>query len=460
MNTHSVDNLSTYIREQFVGSWQASKRTGKPLWLVEHLVLPRRDLLGLVDQFPDAWLLNEASGARLGIGVAQRWNYSGRDAWVAWKRQWTRLTTLENLDPTLEVAGGVAFSLDDTAGREPWATFPRMSWTLPAVLLEDAPDGLKTTLVARVDASLPMAPVEAYYQSLMEIITRPARPRAYENPTIIDYRSTPNHAEWCRLVESAVRTIQSQDLDKVVLARAVSTRFDTPLSISAILEHLVSANPDAHVFGLRMQSRTFLGATPELLVETDGPDIFTMALAGSAPRGDTPHQDHLLAQNLLTHQKNLMEHEAVKKHILSVMAGSSRDIQAPQNPAIKRLPTVQHLFTPISAKFQPDRTVWDLAEALGPTPAVGGHPVAPAVDWILNHEPFDRGWYAGIVGHVALNGDGKLLVALRSALIDGADATLFGGCGIMGQSRPEEEWVESQWKIQSMLQAMGVEDQL
>ena len=136
------------------------------------------------------------------------------------------------------------------------------------------------------------------------------------------------------------------------------------------------------------------------------------------------------------------------------------DIQVPQNPGIKRLPTVQHLYTPIHAKFRSGHTVWDLAEALAPTPAVGGHPVKPAIEWILNHEPFDRGWYAGIVGHVNLNGNGKLLVALRSALIEGPEATLFGGCGIMEQSKPDEEWVESQWKIQSMLQAMGIEDQL
>lgn len=372
-----------------------------------------------------------------------------------------RLTTVENLDPRLRVAGGVAFSLDDTAGRDPWAAFPRMSWTLPALLVETDADHLKTTLVARVDATVPIAPLISYYQNLIEQIMVPDPQRgAHLNPTISEYRSTPTHDEWCRLVASAVHSIESRALTKVVLARAVSTRFSAPLSVSAILDHLVNANPDAYVFALRMQSRTFLGATPELLLAAHDQDVFTMALAGSAPRGATPHQDHLLAQGLQTHQKNLEEHEAVKHHILSVMASASRNIDAPIKPAIKRLPTVQHLYTPIHAKLRPDSNVWDLAESLGPTPAVGGYPVAPAVDWILDHEPFDRGWYAGIVGHVALNGDGKLLVALRSALVDGSEATLFGGCGIMGQSRPEEEWVESQWKIQSMLQAMGVEDPL
>lgn len=460
MNTHSVEKVSTYIKERFEASWRASQRMRQPVWMVEEFDLPRQDLLTLVDQFPDSWLFSNVGGSRLGIGVAQRWSYSGPDAWTEWKREWALLMAEEHLNPNLEVAGGVAFSLEDTASRNPWATFPRMSWTLPAVLVETGPEGLKTTIVARVDASLPLEPIVVYYQSLVERIGQPREPVTPTNSTLITSHSTPNHEDWCRLVQSAVSTIHSRSLSKVVLARALATRFTSPISVPQILDHLVHANPEAQVFALRMQSKTFLGATPELLLSAQGQDVFTMALAGSAPRGATPHQDHVLAQNLLTHQKDLAEHAAVKNHILGVMAGSSTTIKAPGRPSIKRLPTVQHLYTPITARLRPGQTVWDLAEVLAPTPAVGGHPVTAAVDWILDHEPFDRGWYAGIVGHVDLAGNGTLMVALRSALVDGAEATLFGGCGIMAQSQPEEEWRESQWKIQSMLQAMGVEDRL
>lgn len=460
MNRHSVEQVSTYIKERFEASWCASERMHQPLWMAEEFDLPRRDLLTLVDQFPDSWLFNNVGGSRLGIGVAQRWTHSGPDAWAEWKREWAGLIAEEHLDPNLEVAGGVAFSLEDTASRAPWTAFPRMSWTLPAVLVETGTESLKTTIVARVDASLPLAPVVAYYQSLVERIGNPCELSAPATSTLLESHSTPNHEQWCRLVESAVSTIRSRALSKVVLARAVLTRFTGPISVPQILNQLVHANPEAQVFALRMRSKTFLGATPELLLSAQDQDVFTMALAGSAPRGATPHQDHVLAQNLLTHQKNLAEHAAVKSHILGVMAGSSTTIKAPVRPSIKRLPTVQHLYTPITARLRPGQTVWDLAEALAPTPAVGGHPVAAAVDWILDHEPFDRGWYAGIVGHVDLTGNGTLLVALRSALVDGSEATLFGGCGIMAQSRPEEEWKESQWKIQSMLQAMGVEERL
>ncbi len=460
MNTHSVEQVSTSIKERFKASWFASERLHKPRWMVEEFSLPRRDLLSLVDQFPDAWLFSNVGGSRLGIGVAQRWTYSGPDAWPEWKRQWAALIAEEQLDPRLQVAGGVAFSLEETASRAPWTTFPRMSWTLPAVLVETGTENLKATIVARVDASLPLEPVVTYYQSLVERIGKPPALAVSVNSTLIESHSTPNHEAWCRLVESAVSTIRSRALSKVVLARALATRFTEPISVSQVLDHLVHANPEAQVFALRMQSKTFLGATPELLLSAQGKDVFTMALAGSAPRGATPHLDHVLAQNLLTHQKNVAEHAAVKNHILGVMARSSTVIKAPARPSIKRLPTVQHLYTPITAQLLAEHTVWDLAEALAPTPAVGGHPASAAVDWILDHEPFDRGWYAGIVGHVDLTGNGTLLVALRSALVDGSEATLFGGCGIMAESRPEEEWKESQWKIQSMLQAMGVEEWL
>src|SRR5690606_34510166 len=92
-----------------------------------------------------------------------------------------------------------------------------------------------------------------------------------------------------------------------------------------------------------------------------------------------------------------------------------------------------------------------------PTPAVGGTPRAEALRYIREHEGLDRGWYAAPVGWMAASGQGEVAVALRSALVEGAEASLVAGCGIVGDSDPEREYAESSVKLRPMLAALGIE---
>ncbi|HEY8531767.1 MAG TPA: chorismate-binding protein, partial [Limnochorda sp.] len=89
-----------------------------------------------------------------------------------------------------------------------------------------------------------------------------------------------------------------------------------------------------------------------------------------------------------------------------------------------------------------------------PTPAVGGAPKEAALQLIRRLEGWDRGWYAGPLGWVDPQGNGAFAVALRSGVMRGREAHLFAGCGIVGASRPEEEYREWQIKWRPMLAAL------
>ena len=91
------------------------------------------------------------------------------------------------------------------------------------------------------------------------------------------------------------------------------------------------------------------------------------------------------------------------------------------------------------------------AEVLHPTPAVGGLPRAEALAWLDDHEGLDRGWYAGPIGWVDGRGEGVFVVALRSALVRGAEATAFVGCGLVRGSEPRAEWDETRAKLGTIL---------
>ena len=107
--------------------------------------------------------------------------------------------------------------------------------------------------------------------------------------------------------------------------------------------------------------------------------------------------------------------------------------------------------------LHPEHSILEAIEYLHPTPAVGGYPRQPALAAIRSYEQLDRGWYASPIGWIGASGNGEFAVALRSGLVEGAEATLFAGCGIVANSDPESEYQESCWKFQVMLRGLGGE---
>ena len=183
-----------------------------------------------------------------------------------------------------------------------------------------------------------------------------------------------------------------------------------------------------------------------------------MALAGSAPRGSTEEEDRQLGAESLQSVKNKDEHEIVVKMVREVLANLCTRVWIADVPQLLKLKNVQHLKTPIVGELLSERCLLEAVAGLHPTPAVGGFPVQATLEAIRNGEQLDRGWYAGPLGWIGANGDGEFAVALRSALIQENEATLFAGCGIVADSDPQSEYAESCLKLQVMLRGLGSEE--
>ena len=130
-------------------------------------------------------------------------------------------------------------------------------------------------------------------------------------------------------------------------------------------------------------------------------------------------------------------------------------LRVAERPSVRELKDVLHLHTEIRGELAGDRHVLDLVEMLHPTPAVGGVPTAAAVEWIREHETHARGWYAAPVGWFDADGDGELMVALRSCVLAGDRAWLWAGAGIVADSDPIAELAETALKEQALLGALG-----
>ncbi|QBD79006.1 isochorismate synthase [Ktedonosporobacter rubrisoli] len=264
---------------------------------------------------------------------------------------------------------------------------------------------------------------------------------------------------WINKVAEAVKSIRQGAFEKVIMARGIQVvNKEGDFDLSTTLQQLCETYPEAHIFAFQRGQQTFIGATPERLLQTQHEQLLTMALAGSAPRGATEEEDRQIGEELLNSEKNQIEHKIVVATIRDTLSALCSEIRLEGTPRLLRLKNLHHLITPIVGTLHPDRSALEAIESLAPTPAVGGSPREAALAFIREHEDLDRGWYSGTVGWIDTHGNSEFAVALRSALVKGNEATLFAGCGIVADSNPPGEYTESCWKFQVMLRGLGSKD--
>ncbi|MBD3110558.1 isochorismate synthase [Bacillus sp. AGMB 02131] len=295
--------------------------------------------------------------------------------------------------------------------------------------------------------------IEAYEQGEQLIQTIKGQKVAVSNMLVSKEEVEPE--QWKETVSKAVQTIKSEGIDKIVLARELKLTFNSAICAEAVLERLLKEQSSSFVFSLESGNACFIGATPERLVKKEGNEVLSTCLAGSIARGKTEGEDEQLGQELLHDPKNLMEHQFVVNMIRRTMETTCTEVIVPSSPILMKTKHIQHLYTPVRAVCENYTTILDLVKKLHPTPALGGLPQAAAVRWIRENELLERGLYGGPLGWIDSNGNGEFAVALRSALIKGNEASLFAGCGIVEDSKPEEEYQETWIKFKPMLNALG-----
>jgi len=287
----------------------------------------------------------------------------------------------------------------------------------------------------------------------------------------IRVRSDRTHGQYCAQVAAAVEAIGAGKIEKVVLARSLVVSASAGFELPSFLRSLREAYPSCAVIALRQGADCFVSASPERLVRLSDGRVETAAVAGSAPRGRSPHEEEQLSSQLLASQKERLEHDVVKSAIKAALEPCCTALEGPADPELLKLEGIQHLSTPLVGEIRVDSeenmkdnmkdktrkdgcevpTILDLVSRLHPTPAVCGAPTSIARDWLTQFEALDRGWYAGPIGYLDAHGDGEFRVALRAALLQGKRAHLYAGAGIVAASRPEYELAETRLKLRALL---------
>lgn len=267
--------------------------------------------------------------------------------------------------------------------------------------------------------------------------------------------SRPAPAEWVEIVQESIDAIRRGNMDKVVLARSVIVRADVAAAPFDLVARLRSTYPGCFAFGWQEADGTFIGATPELLVERREDRVRSQPLAGSAPRGEGEDEDRAIGEVLMASEKDRHEHAVVVDDIVARLDPITENLTAPSTPTLLKMSNVQHLASEVIGVLKPSRSVIEVAGALHPTPAVAGVPRDEALAFIGKAETIDRGWYSGGIGWVDGAGNGQIAVALRCALVRGDTARLYAGAGVVSGSHPETELEETRLKFRPLLNLLA-----
>jgi menaquinone-specific isochorismate synthase len=267
--------------------------------------------------------------------------------------------------------------------------------------------------------------------------------------------------QWQRAVSAAVARIQAGELSKVVLARDLYATASDDIDVRTLLARLAARYPDCWTFSCA----GLAGATPELYIRRVGPDVRSLVLAGTTPRGRGTAEDDALGAALLASAKDVEEHQYAVADVRRALAPLCDRLDVDDEPWLLRLANLQHLATKVTGRLASrpgsrgtalgeHASALALAAALHPTAAVCGTPTATAMELIRELEGMDRGRYAGPVGWVDARGNGEWGIALRCAELDGPRSRLFAGCGIVADSDPDAELAETQVKLRPMHDAL------
>jgi anthranilate synthase component 1 len=268
---------------------------------------------------------------------------------------------------------------------------------------------------------------------------------------ISNFTSNLDEADFEKMVNQAKKYIHDGDIFQVVLSRRFS--FDAKGDFLKVYKKLRGLNPSPYLYHMKMDNRTIIGASPEMLIRVTGDKVETFPIAGTRKITSDEKQNEELKQELLHDEKELAEHTMLvdlgRNDIGKVCKYGS--VHVKEFMEVKKFSHVQHMVTHVVGKLDKKYDMFDALKAVFPAGTVSGAPKVRAMEIIDELEPQARGPYAGAVGYFSFNGCCDFAIAIRSIFIDNNKGYVQAGAGIVSDSIPKNELKETELKANAML---------
>ena len=261
--------------------------------------------------------------------------------------------------------------------------------------------------------------------------------------------------EYKKRVNSARNTIIAGELIQVVLGRRIT--INTSANPLDIYEHLTTMNPSPYMYLVDLGDMQIIGASPELMLRSKGNVASIHPIAGTRPRGDTAEEDLQNEADLISNEKETAEHvmlvDLARNDLGRVCKIGSVKVQSLKH--VERYSHVMHLVSRIEGHLSKDNSGLDAFKAGFPIGTLSGAPKLRAIQLIADLEMEGRGPYCGGIGWFGQNGDVDTGTIIRSIILRGGVAHVQGGAGIVFDSDPISENLESLQKMKAPLLAIA-----
>jgi len=307
-----------------------------------------------------------------------------------------------------------------------------------------------------VDASAALNRAVERLNGVVESLDRPLDKSFAEidaGPLEVPPKSNTTPAEYKAMVLKAKDYIAAGDAFQIVLAQ----RFEAPFSLPpfSLYRALRRTNPSPYLYFLDFGTFAVSGSSPEILVKVEANTVTIRPVAGTRPRGATPHEDKALEDDLLTDPKERAEHlmllDLGRNDVGRVAEVGS--VTVTDQFFIERFSHVMHIVSNVEGKLRDDRDALDALAGGFPAGTVSGAPKVRAMQIIDELEKEKRGLYAGAVGYFSAAGEMDTCIVLRTALVKDGTMYVQAGAGIVADSDPATEQQECINKAKALFRA-------
>ena len=269
-------------------------------------------------------------------------------------------------------------------------------------------------------------------------------------------KSNINQENFCERVEDAKEYIRSGDIFQVVLSKRYKIPFKG--SLLHFYRALRQINPSPYMYYLKFGQRQIVGSSPEMLARKIGRKAETFPIAGTRPFTGDSARNRALAAELLQDEKERAE------HVMLVDLGRNDlgkvceygTVKVPEFMTVQGYSHVQHIVSRVTGQLKRNASSFDLFKAVFPAGTVSGAPKVRAMQIIEKLEPTPRGPYAGAVGYFSGNGNADFAITIRTLCSTDGYCYLQAGAGIVADSVPNREWMESERKTAALFTAMDL----
>lgn len=274
-------------------------------------------------------------------------------------------------------------------------------------------------------------------------------------PVTLSHTSNLTPEEFEAMVRSGKEHIRRGDILQVVL----SQRLTMPLQGDpfGLYRRLRTVSPSPYMYYLDLGDHQVVGASPELLIQVEGGVVTSRPIAGTRRRGRNRDEDAALAAELAADEKERAEHlmlvDLARNDVGRVSAAGTVSVSSFM--AVEQFSHVMHLVSDVTGRLAPGLTPYDALRAAFPAGTVSGAPKIRAMQIIAELERDRRGTYAGAAGFISKGGNVETAITIRTGLVKDGVLHVQAGAGIVADSVPANEYVESMNKARAMLEAAG-----